>query len=556
MPSGVMANTGWVGVESAAVDAARSAAAGGAWRQAYDALSSVEVESLGADELELLARSAYMLGRDDEYVAALERLHDRARAADDAPEAARCGFWIGHSWLFRGAPARASGWFTRAHRFVDTYEPETVAHGYVLIADMLECRFSGDLDGANELAGQAIDVGRRVGDADLLWLAIDSQASILADLNRVDEALRMVDEALIVAGEGGLSPIVTGIVYCQTIAFFRDALCFRHATEWTEALTQWCACQPEMLAHFGLCNVHRAEFSQLCGAWNEALEQAGLAVDRFGAGALNALGLGRAHYRCGEIHRLRGEFESAEAAYREASGHGHQPQPGLSLLRLAQGDASAAAASIRRAVAETVAPLRRAELLPAYAEISLASGEIEDARTASEELDRIAGAWDSDVLSPMAAATRGAVLIAEQDVQGALRALRQALEEWIDLDARYDAARVRVLISKACRALGDVDAAAMELGHATEVFRELGAIPDLDAVRTIADPAETGESSLTARELEVLRLVAAGRTNREIAAQLVISEHTVSRHLQNMFIKLGVSTRTAAGAYAFEHDLV
>jgi DNA-binding CsgD family transcriptional regulator len=303
--------------------------------------------------------------------------------------------------------------------------------------------------------------------------------------------------------------------------------------------------------------VHRAEIKQRQGAWADALDEARRAAERFTEGALNRLACGKAHYRKGEVHRLRGELADAEDAYREASRCGYEPQPGLALLRLAQGQGDIAAAAIRRAVGETTDPLKRAALLPAYVEIMLDFGEHERARGACHELEEIAGRQASDALGAMSAHALGALLLAEGDAPAALVELRRAWQLWQKLEAPYEGARVRVLLGLACAGLGDEDTAALELEAARDVFAELGAAPDLGRVASLLPTAAPVDAhGLTDRELEVLRLVAAGRSNREIGAALVISEHTVARHLQNIFAKLGVSSRTAASAFAFEHHLV
>jgi DNA-binding CsgD family transcriptional regulator len=529
-----------------------------AWMDAYESLSHVDqVALLGADDLELLARSAYMLGRDDEYVSCLERAHHTYLEADDASRAARCAFWIGHNLLFRSETSPALGWFARAQRLLEREERECVERGYLLIPTLLQHVFSGDFEAAHTTALNAAEIGERFGDQDLVAMALMEQGHALVRQGRTGEGLRLVDETMVAVTAGELSPIVAGIVYCNTIAFCQSVYELRRAREWTAALTRWCEGQPEMIAHKGLCLVHRAEIMTLVGAWRDALEEAYRVGERFRQGVLNERALGHAAYRQGEIHRLQGDFAAAEAAYREASRCGYEPQPGLALLRLAQGNGNAAAAAIRRVVDETSKPLKRAKFLPAYVEIMLAIGDSEEARTAYRELEGIAGRQGSDALDAMSAHAEGAVDVAEGDARAALLALRRAWQTWQELEAPYEAARVRVLLGLACRALGDDDTAALELEAARGVFERLGAAPDMAYLDSLASGAVSdGAHGLTARELQVLRLVAAGETNKAIATVLILSDRTVERHVRNIFTKLGVSSRAAATAYAYKHQLV
>jgi DNA-binding CsgD family transcriptional regulator len=529
-----------------------------AWLAAYESLSRADqVDPLAAEDLELLARSAYMLGRDDQYVVGLERAHGLYVAAGNVPPAVRCAFWIGHNMLFRGETARASGWFGRAQRLLGDVGEDCVERGYLLIPVWLEQMVSGDYEAGHETAAEAAAIGERFGDADLVWLARDEQGRALVNQGRVKEGLRLVDELLVVAAAGELSPVVTGIVYCNTIAFCWSVYELRHAREWTDALTRWCEGQPEMVAHNGLCLVHRAEIMQLRGAWGDALDEARGAAARFTQGVLNQLACGKALYRQGEVERLKGAVEAAEKSYREASRYGTEPQPGLALLRLAQGNVDAAVAAIRRAVSETTQPLRRASLLPAYVEIMLATGEVDEAASACRELEMIAQRQGSDALDAMSAHARGAVALAEDDARAALVALRRAFRQWQELGAPYEAARTRVLIGLGCTALGDYDTAALEFDAARSVFERLGAALDLRGVDSFARRTVPDDSyGLTARELQVFRLVAAGKSNRQIASELFISDHTARRHLQNIFRKLGVSSRAAATAFGFQHDLI
>jgi DNA-binding CsgD family transcriptional regulator len=525
---------------------------------AYESLSGADrAAALGAENLELLATSAYMIGRDDDYLSCLERAHHARLDAGEAPRAVRCAFWVGINLALRGEMARATGWFGRAQRLLEREERDCVERGYLLIPVLLRRVATGDWEAAADTAAAAAEIGERFGDPDLLALAVHEQGHALVRQGRVEEGLRLLDEAMVAASAGELSPIVTGLVYCSVIAYCQELYELRRAQEWTAALTRWCEQQPDMVAHTGLCLVHRAEIMELQGAWRDALEEARRAGERFAQGMTNQLAAGYALYRQGEIHRLQGDFAAAKEAYWDASRCGSEPQPGLALLRLAEGNGDAAAAAIRRVVSETSEPLKRARLLPAYVEIMLTLGDVEEAHSACRELEDISAGHESAVLSAMSAHARGAVALTQGDARPALLTLRHAWEVWQGLVAPYEAARVRVLLGLACRALGDADTAALELEAARGVFAQLGAAPDLTRVDSLTQRVPPVDAhGLTPRELQVLRLVAAGETNKAIAAELVLSERTVDRHVSNIFTKLGVSSRTAATAYAYEHRLV
>ncbi len=522
-----------------------------AWTDSYDSLSAADhVATLGAEDLELLATSAYMLGRDAAYVAALERAHRAYLERDQGLPAARAAFWIAINLSIRGEAGGAKGWFGRARRLVDREPEDTVERGYLVLADMLGRAAAGDPDAAIAAGREAVAIGDRFADADLFALAAQDLGGILIKRGHVAEGLGLLDEAMVAVTAGELSPMVNGFVYCGVIMGCQAAYEPRRAQEWTAALSRWCEDQPDLVSFTGTCLVHRSEIMQLRGAWPDALHEARRAAERC-LRANNDRVAAYARYREGEVHRLRGEFAAAEAAYREAHRGGYEPQPGLALLRLAQGNGGAAAAAIRRLVGETSDPSRRASVLPAAVEIMLDVGDLATARGACEELERLAEQWTGTMIGATVAHARGAIALADGDAGTALVELRKATHAWRELDAPYEAARAQVLVGIACRALGDDDAGALELDAAREVFSQLEATPDLE--RLDARPNTHG---LTLRELEVLRLVAAGSSNREIAAVLVISEHTVARHLQNIFAKLNVSSRTAASAFAFAHDLV
>jgi len=536
------------------VDLGRQAFAQRAWGEAYKQLAHADPHALSADDLVSLATSAYMVGRMDGFLEELERAHHAYLKEDDLRKAARCAFYLGVNLAILGEEARASGWFGRGQRLVERHGADCAEQGYMLLPGAMRQLMTGEYADAEANAAIAAECGERFGDRDLVALALHIQGQTLIKQARIDEGVSLLDQAMLAVTGDEVSPIISGVVYCGVIAGCEEAYDVRRAQEWTEALTRWCEHQPELVAFTGRCLSHRAGLMQLRGAWADALEEARRARERCEQG-MNLAAAGLALYQQGEVHRLQGEFAAAEAAYRDANRYGQEPQPGLSLLRLGQGDDDAAASAIRRALGETVEPLLRTRLLPANAEIALAVGNSADARLAADELSAIAGDYDSLMLRAIAAHVQGMVALAEEDPASALVSLRAARATWQELDAPYETARTRVLIGLACRALGDEETAALELGDATNAFEQLGALPDLAHVEALMH-RDAGEThGLTQRELEVLRLVAAGKTNRDIAAELVVSEHTVARHVQNIFTKLRVSSRTAAAAFAFEHHL-
>jgi DNA-binding NarL/FixJ family response regulator len=496
-----------------------------------------------------------MVGRETEYLTVLERAHRAYVEAGMARPAFRCAYWVGLNLARRGDMGAANGWLTRARRLADRLDGDGPEAGYMLLPAAFEQEAAGCWDAAARTAARARACGERLRDADLCALAGHEQGHIHVRQGRIAEGLALLDEAMVAAGGGELSPIVTGIVYCGVILACQEAHEVQRAQEWTATLSAWCDEQAEMVAFTGRCRVHRAEILQLRGEWTEALAEARRAAAR-SLRAESESAAGEACYRQGEVHRLRGDLERAERSYREASTHGREPQPGLALLRLAQGRAGAAAAAAARLAAEADTPARRADVLPAYVEIALARGDGDAAREGSAELGRLARAFGTSELRATAAFAQGAVLLADSECPAALRELRAALDTWQELGAPYEAARARELIGLACRALGDHDAAALELEAARAAFASVGAALDRERVRSRLARAVPDRHGLTARELEVLALVAAGRSNREVAAALVLSEHTVARHLQNIFAKLGVGSRTAAGAFALTHGLV
>jgi DNA-binding NarL/FixJ family response regulator len=534
----------------------REAAGRLAWADAYTALSRADrSSSLAGEDLELLATSAHLLGRVEDCLRALRRAQQLHAESGDRRRAARCAFWLAFHLINQGELAQASGWLARASRLLE-HEPECPERGYLLVPVALQQVVAGGYADARRTAAHAAAIGRRAADADLVTLALSVEGRAAVRAGQVGEGLVLLDEAMVAVVAGELSPPLTGAVYCSVIDACQEVLEWRRAQEWTEALADWCGRQPDMVTFTGQCLVHRAEILQLHGAWPQAVEEASRAGARFQQGA-DSFAAGAAHYRLAEVNRVLGDFTAAEDAYQQAGRSGVEPQPGLALLRLAQGRTEAAAAAIRRVVAETSERFRRARLLPAQVEIMLAAGDMPAARDAAEELTGIAEGYGTPALRALADHAQGAVLLAEGDARAAVVALRRAWQAWRELEAPYEAARVRVLIGLGCRALGDEEAAAMELDAARSVFAELGAGPDLPRLTTLdRRDAASRAHGLTARELQVLRLLAAGKTNHAIATDLVLAEKTVDRHVSNIYSKLGVSSRAAATAHAYRHRLL
>jgi DNA-binding CsgD family transcriptional regulator len=535
----------------------REAAQRLAWADAYAALLLADQSSsLAGEDLELLATAAHLVGRIEECLWALQRAQQLHAEGGDPRRAARNAFWLAFHLMSRGDVAQANGWLARANRLLEHEPQDCPERGYLLLPVARQQLHAGDHARGQGTAARAVEIGRRAGDADLVAFALFLQGRALVEEGRVEAGLALLDEAMVAVVAGELSALVAGTVYCGTIEACQKISELRRAHEWTVALTAWCGNQPDLVTFTGQCLVHRAEILHLHGAWPEAVEEARRACERL-ARASDRYVSGVAFYQQGEVHRTRGEYAAAEDAYQLASQWGLEPQPGLALLRLAQGKTDTAAAAVRRVVGETTDRLRRAKLLPAHVEIMLAVGDVQAARDAADELAGIADRYDTPALHAVADHAQGAILLDDGDARAALVALRGAWQIWRELEAPYEAARVRLLVGLGCRALGDEEAATMELDAARSIFEQLGAAPDLARVEMLAHRQATAAArGLTARELQVLRLLATGKTNHTIASDLVLAEKTVDRHVSNIFAKLGVSSRTAATAYAYQHRLL
>jgi DNA-binding CsgD family transcriptional regulator/tetratricopeptide (TPR) repeat protein len=538
----------------AALEEGRAAFARQEWGTAFERLSTADRASpLALADLELLGNAAYLTGRTEECDALSVRVHHECLRLDDPCGAARCAFWLGLSLLLRGEVAQARGWLARAHGLVDDLDcPE---RGYLLVMDGFQQVAAGDPEAAYTSYARAAEIGEQFSDHDLLAFGRLGRGEARIALGDAASGLVLLDEAMVAVTAGEVSPMVAGIMYCAALEACFGVSDLARATEWTAALDAWCEAQTDLVPYRGQCLVHRAEIMQLHGSWPDALDAAEQAGDWLTRPPHPALGL--AYYLQGELHRLQGRFVQADAAYRQANRAGVDPTPGVALLRLATGEVSEAVAAIRRVVDEQQNRVLHAKALLAFVEIMLASGDLPAARRGAERLAAVAANLDVPFLHAAVAHSRGAIQLADGATGPALAQLRQAWSIWRSLDAPYEAARERVLIGLGYRALHDEVGAEMELDAARSAFEQLGAAPDLARVLALSERVEVETpGGLTAREVEVLRLVAAGETNREIGSSLTISEHTVARHLQNIFSKLGVSSRAAATAYAYEHGLV
>ena len=444
------------------------------------------------------------------------------------------------------------GWLMRAQRHLDD-QPECFQHGFLLLCRSAVAGNTGQPDEALDLAVGATEIGQRFDHRDLIALGIHGQGLALIAGGQVPRGMALLDEAMTSAVSGELSGHYTGVILCNVLDVCLDLADVARAGEWNDAAKRWCESLPPEAPFPGICRVNRATVAGMRGEWHEAETEAARASQEL---TFNPAAAGRAFYETGEIRRRIGNAAGAEEAFARAHELGVEPQPGLGLLRLDQGKTDAAFASLRLAVdGEPGHTPRRARLLAALVEAAVAAGDLETASGSSAELDVFARSVATPAFDATASASAGRVLLAAGDATGAIERLRHACAVWNELRLPYEAARARMRYGEAVRAAGDEDGARLELQTALAAFERLGAAPD--AARTVALLPGLARlpGGLTRREAEVLRLVAAGRSNRDIAAELVISEHTVARHLQNMFAKLGVSSRSAATAFAFEHDL-
>jgi DNA-binding CsgD family transcriptional regulator len=536
------------------IDQGRSAFQEQRWTEARENFRDADRRGgLPAADLERLATAEILTGSTSTGVDTLTRAHEEYLVVGDVESAARCAGWMCMQLMFLGEPARARGWLARGQRLVDELAEPCSVLGLLLIPEGLGKLYGGDPAGALQAFSRVSEFGQRFHDKDISALGLLGTGQATLMLGHPDQGLKLFDEAMVAVTAGELSPIPSGIIYCAVIGNCHLAFDLERALEWTAALDRWCGARPDMVPFSGQCQSHRAELFRLHGAWAEALMAAAAAQGLSAKGDPQALYGG--YYQQGEVERLSGKLDDAEASYRQAARTGYEPQPGLALLRLARGNSEQAQAMIRRA-AEAADIATRRHLLPALVEIELAAADTEAARRGADELEAFARECPMPMVRAAAAQATGAARLAAGAAAGAVQPLREAWRLWQELGVPYEAARCRVLIGTACRALGDEASAVMDFEAAHTEFLDLGAAPAAAwAASLMRSASEAGAGPLTPRETEVLRLVASGAGNRAIAAELYLSEKTVARHISNIFLKLGLQSRAAATSYAYEHGL-
>jgi DNA-binding CsgD family transcriptional regulator len=511
------------------------------WSAAYDAYAGLGDRT--GEVVEGLAEAAWWLGRMAEAIELYTEAYRLHLGADDLEQAAQVAVLLSIHTRLVGEASQSAGWIGRAQRVLETL-PECAAHGYPLY--LATAALTGDdLDAADASALRMQELGSTYDDPSLVALGVYFQGRVRIKQARVADGLALLDEAMLAALSDELGPLWTGAIYCGLMDACNELRDLRRASEWTEATRRWSDPLPLASLYPGICRVHRAQVLQSRGEWEQAEQEAlGACQDMVG---IDVFAVADAYYEVGEVRRLRGDFDGAEQAYHQAHDHGRDPQPGIALLRLAQGRVPDAAASIAAALAPgSGSRLERAPLHAAQVDIALAAGDLALAEASAHEVSETAETFDSAGLRAEGHRCRGAVVLARGLTMEALGALRMALNEWKQLDVPYEVARTRLLLAEAYAACGDSDAARREEIAAQLCFDKLG---------VVTGRAEA-PAGLTAREVEVIRLLASGKSNREIADELFLSHKTVARHLSNIFAKTGATSRSAATAYAYDNGLM
>jgi len=491
------------------LDAARDAAARQLWRTSYEAFSSLDRSTLTPADFELFGDAAWWSGKLEEAIKQRERAYAGFSGAGDKQAAARVALTLSWDHEGRGAYAVSQGWFATAVRLLEGL-PESIEHGRVVLTQALTAAMAeGDLPKAIDLFDETIEVGKRVGDRDLQILALSGKARTLIMKGDVEQGLALHDEASAAAVCGELKPFSTGMVYCMTISSCHDVGDIRRAAEWTEAANRWCD-EADVSGFPGTCRLHRAEIMRLRGDWPAAEQQAVAACEELRDFDRHITAGG--YYEIGEIRRRRGDFAGAEEAYGTANEWGKIPQPGIALLRLAEGKVDSALAGASQALGEVEEPILRLRALPALVEIAIAAGDQRIARSAADELEGIVDSYKiGGRRTPAFDATvhlaRGRIELAEKDFDGAARSFRRAREEWQRVGAPYETAQARMLLGLALRRRGDEQGATVELEGALAAFERLGAKLDSERTQELLGRLQTRRTFLFTDIVDSTRLL-------------------------------------------------
>lgn len=532
---------------------ARDALARHDWQAAHDAAGAVVTKSASeeAERADLVAEAAWWLGRLDECIAAREQAYRAFEALGLTRRAGQCAVWLWEHHAIAAQPAIASGWLRRARRCLEG-DAGCVEYGALLLREAETAHGSTDLDRALALATEAVDLGRELRSDDLEAEALQTSGRILIDQGRVTEGMGHLDEAMLLAVEGRLGPYSTGKVYCSLISACEEVGDLDRAAEWTGATLRWSQQHPFAIFP-GICRVHHAVLLKRRGALAEAEREAARGCEELRhSHVANSIA---AYAEVGDIRRRLGDLERAEEAFERARDLCGKPCGELALLRLAQGRVDTALAVVSECLRSSAQPLVRSRLLPVVVQVAIAAGRLDTAFEAMAELDEITATFGTPLLRATSLLVRGRAQLAQGDAIAACVTLSDAVDAWQALDIPYEVATARTLLGQALRDCGDDAGAVESFTAASALFDRIGA--RLDARLAGSQHAEPDRpAGLTEREVEVLRLVAEGLTNNEVASRLFLSAKTVSRHLSNIFTKIDVTSRAAATAFAFEHDLV
>jgi ATP/maltotriose-dependent transcriptional regulator MalT len=522
------------------------------WRAVHDELTRREPTSLTGAELDELGESLFWLDRPDESIAVLGRAFNAHVGEGDRAGAAMAAWQLFYDHALVGEMALANGWLERARREAAHVEGSVTA-GFLAIAESDASTGAGALEDAVTFAERAVELGRATGHADLTAMALQAKGRALVACGQQDDGIAALDEAMVAVVNGELTPLFTGWVYCNALSTCHALADLTRAIQWSESAMRWCDDLREGRLYPGICRLHVVELATLRGKWEAATLMAQQACEELTSH--DPRYAGEAHYLMGDLHRMAGDLDLAEEAFTRAHQLGRVPQPGLARVRLAQGRLAAAVNGLQLALESAPpSPVRLTELRAALAEAHLAVGDVDAAAATVEQMTDALPEAASLFLGAVTRSTEAQVLLARGDARAACRRAGEAVDQLRALGLPYDEARAREVRGAAAQVINEPDTAQLELTTASEIFQRLGAEPD--ARRVAALLGDAPPSPLSPREIEVLRLVARGGTNKEVAGELLVSEHTVARHLSNIYTKLGIGSRSAATAFAYEHSLV